>query len=91
MELLQNFTPKNVYQSKIHCISFCPSSAKAELAHLLCGCTIVIIIAVVLFSPGPLCPPDVLVDKDMKATCQSISQRKLEQLSGITSASGKYY
>lgn len=40
--------------SEIHCIASGPSSAKAELAHLWCGCVIVSITAVVLFTPGPL-------------------------------------
>lgn len=45
-----------------------PSSAKAELAHLWCGCAIVSIIAVVLFSPGPLSSPDALGDRNVKTT-----------------------
>ena len=77
--------------SEIHFIASGPSSAKAELAHLWCGCTIISIIAVVLFSPGPLCPPDVLVDRDVKTTCRSVSQRKLEELSAITSVNGNCY
>lgn len=51
------------------------NSAKAELAHPSCGCTTVSIIPVVLFSPRPLCPPDVLGDWDMKTTSECVAKK----------------
>lgn len=85
------FSLAEVQLSEIPCVASGPCPAKAELAPLWCGSTIVSIGAVGLFSPGLLCTPDALVDGDVKTTCRSVSQRELEWLCGITSANGKCY
>lgn len=60
---------------EVYWIACGSNTSKAELTHLWCGYTIASITAGGLFSPEPLCTPEMLVDMENR-TCVAVYHKE---------------